>query len=82
MNILLKPQRVYLNFLSKIILIRLSILLLVFLINHLVLKFIDPRLKVANYTFIAKYNTFKNSPENYNTLFFGSSRILRQINID
>ncbi len=46
------------------------------------MKFIDPRLKVAAYTYIAKYNTFNNSSKNYNTLFFGSSRILRQININ
>lgn len=82
MSILFKFKQGYLNFLSKLILIVLSVLLMVFLINYLVLKSIDPRLKVANYTFIAKYNTFKNSQKKYDTLFFGSSRILRQINVD
>jgi hypothetical protein len=68
MKFFLNVNQGYLSFLSKITLICLSILITVFLINHLVLNFIDPRLKVAAYTYIAKYNTFNNSSKNYNTL--------------
>lgn len=72
----------YSKFFVRILALCLSVLLIVIILNSIVYKIVDPRLKTPYFVFNSKFNVYKDSKVEYDTLFFGSSRIFMHVRPD
>ncbi len=75
-------QNDYSKFFVKILMLSMSILLIVIILNSVVYKIIDPRLRTPYFVFNSKFNIYRDSKMDYDTLFFGSSRIFMHVRPD